>query len=115
VGTRRSLGLLRGKQNENRGVPVLILTRGLDESLRIGDDVTLTILSVRGKQVRVGVTAPRSVSVHRQEVYERIQRDLAVQAQDAADEMSEQDEDGADERRGNQLHDVNPSDRLNNT
>jgi len=51
---------------------MLILTRRLDETLRIGDDVTLTILGVRGKQVRIGVNAPRSVPVHRQETHERM-------------------------------------------
>ena len=49
---------------------MLILTRRLDETLRIGDDVTLTILGVRGKQVRIGVNAPPSVPVHRQETCE---------------------------------------------
>jgi carbon storage regulator len=94
---------------------MLILTRRPVESLRIGDEVRVTVLGVRGKEVRVGVSAPRSVSVHRQEVYERIQRELAAQAHDGANEVSEQDEDGADQRHGNQLHDENPSDRLNNT
>jgi len=94
---------------------MLILTRRLDESLRIGDDVTLTILGVRGKQVRIGVNAPRSVPVHRQETHERMRRELAAQAAYAGNEMPEEDEEGADPRQGNQLHDENPSDRSNNT
>ena len=52
---------------------MLILSRRTDESIVIGDDVTITILSVKGKQVRIGITAPSDVSVHREEIYERIQ------------------------------------------
>jgi len=52
---------------------VLILSRRTDESIVIGDEVTITILSVKGKQVRIGVTAPPDVSVHREEIYQRIQ------------------------------------------
>jgi carbon storage regulator len=51
---------------------MLILTRKLGESIRIGDDVTLTVLSVKGNQIRLGVDAPREVEVHRQEIYDRI-------------------------------------------
>ncbi|TLY83328.1 MAG: carbon storage regulator CsrA [Gammaproteobacteria bacterium] len=91
---------------------MLILTRRLDETLRIGDDVTLTILGVRGKQVRIGVNAPRSVPVHRQETCEPMRRELAAQAPFPRNEMAEE---GADQRQGSQLHNQNPSDRLNNT
>lgn len=52
---------------------MLILTRGLNQVVRIGHDITITICGVRGGQVRVGVTAPKEISVHREEVYERIQ------------------------------------------
>ena len=51
---------------------MLILTRHLGESVMIGDEVTVTILGVRGSQVRVGINAPKHVAVHREEVYERI-------------------------------------------
>ncbi len=51
---------------------MLILTRRVGESVMIGDEVTVTVLGVKGNQVRIGVTAPKSVSVHRQEIYERI-------------------------------------------
>lgn len=51
---------------------MLILTRKLGESIRIGDDITLTVLSVKGNQIRLGVDAPRDVEVHRQEIYDRI-------------------------------------------
>ena len=51
---------------------MLILTRRLGESLKVGEDVTITVLGVKGCQVRIGVAAPRSVAVHREELYERI-------------------------------------------
>ena len=52
---------------------MLILTRRVGESLMIGDDVTITVLGVKGNQVRIGVNAPRDVAVHREEIYDRIQ------------------------------------------
>jgi carbon storage regulator len=52
---------------------MLILTRRPGESVKIGDDITITVLGVRGNQLRLGFTAPRSVAVHREEVYVRIQ------------------------------------------
>ena len=54
---------------------MLILTRRVGETVMIGDEVTVTVLGVRGNQVRVGVNAPKTVSVHREEIYERIQRE----------------------------------------
>ena len=54
---------------------MLILTRRVGESLMIGDDITITVLGVKGNQVRIGVNAPRDVAVHREEIYERIKRE----------------------------------------
>ena len=51
---------------------MLILTRRVNESLMIGDEVTITVLGVKGNQVRLGVNAPKDVAVHREEIYERI-------------------------------------------
>lgn len=52
---------------------MLILTRRVGETLMIGDEVSVTVLGVKGNQVRIGVNAPRHVSVHREEIYQRIQ------------------------------------------
>ena len=54
---------------------MLILTRRVGETVMIGDDVTVTILGVKGNQVRVGINAPKNVAVHREEIYERIKRE----------------------------------------
>ena len=52
---------------------MLILTRKANETIRINDDISITVISVSGQQVRIGVTAPESVAVHREEIYQRIQ------------------------------------------
>jgi carbon storage regulator len=70
---------------------MLILTRKVHESLMIGDDVRVTILEVKGTQVRIGVSAPKDVAVHREEIYKRIQ-----DVQPSSDEESSEGE-----KRGN--------------
>ncbi len=57
---------------------MLILTRRVGERLIIGDDVTVTILSIKGNQIRVGIDAPREVKVHREEVFQRILKERGV-------------------------------------
>jgi len=54
---------------------MLILTRRTGETLNIGDDIEVTVLDVKGNQVRIGITAPEEVAVHRQEIYERIREE----------------------------------------
>lgn len=54
---------------------MLILTRRVGETVMIGDEVTITVLGVKGNQVRVGINAPKNVAVHREEIYERIKRE----------------------------------------
>ena len=54
---------------------MLVLSRQKDESIMIGDDVEITIVDIRGDKIRLGINAPRSISVHRKEIYEAIQRE----------------------------------------
>lgn len=60
---------------------MLILTRRVGETVVIGDDVTVTVLGVKGNQVRLGVNAPREVAVHREEIFERIKRERSDESQ----------------------------------
>ena len=66
---------------------MLILTRRIGETLMVGDDVTITVLGVKGNQVRIGVNAPKDVAVHREEIYERIQSEKA--GNDTENELSD--------------------------
>ena len=63
---------------------MLILTRRVGETVVIGDDVTVTVLGVKGNQVRLGVNAPREVTVHREEIFERIKRERTEDEPQAA-------------------------------
>jgi carbon storage regulator len=68
---------------------MLILTRKVGEALVIGDDVVVNVLGVKGNQVRIGVNAPKKVSVHREEIYDRIQAEKnAVQSESEDDKFN---------------------------
>lgn len=61
-------------------MPMLVLTRKPNQSIMIGDDIEVTVLEVRGEQVRIGVNAPKHIPVHRREIYEEIQQQRAQAA-----------------------------------
>lgn len=67
---------------------MLVLSRKLDESIIIGDDVVITVVDVKGEQVKIGISAPKTVSIHRKEVYEAIQEENRAAA---ASRMQEHD------------------------
>ena len=63
---------------------MLILTRRVGETVMIGNDVTVTVLGVKGNQVRIGIQAPKNVAVHREEIFERIKREAEAASEQAA-------------------------------
>ena len=68
---------------------MLILTRRIGETLMVGDDVTITVLGVKGNQVRIGVNAPKEFAVHREEIYQRIQKEKSGEDEDIDTDSAE--------------------------
>ena len=75
--------------DKQKELDMLVLSRQKDESIMVGDDVEITIVDVRGDKVRLGITAPKRISVHRREVYDAIQREKAEKAENAAKESEQ--------------------------
>jgi len=77
---------------------MLILTRRVGETLKVGNDVDVTVLGVKGNQIRIGIKAPKSVAVHREEIFDRIQREAELAARsDQSQRTPPKDEEAADE------------------
>ncbi len=67
---------------------MLVLSRKKDESIIIGDDIVITVVDIKGEQVKIGVTAPKTVSIHRKEVYEAIQEENRAAANSQMQNLS---------------------------
>ncbi len=68
---------------------MLVLTRKVNQSIMIGDDIEVVVLEVRGEQVRLGIKAPRNVTVHRREIYDAIQKENLMSAQTQPEDVPE--------------------------
>lgn len=73
-------------QKEN---PMLVLSRKKDEKIVIGDHITLMVIDIRGDKVRLGIEAPKDVAVHRQEVYEAIQKEMELEQQQKTEQTDQ--------------------------
>ena len=69
----------RSRRKIDRGLEMLVLSRKKDEKIVIGDSITLMVIEIRGDKVRIGIDAPRDVTVHREEIYEAIKRETTEQ------------------------------------
>ena len=87
---------------------MLVLTRKRNESIVINDVIRVTVVDIRGDKVRLGIEAPRDISVHRQEVYELIQRQLEQKRQAESTAGEEQAKDGADQAQDSSEQPASP-------
>jgi carbon storage regulator len=78
-----------GTEDQGGKYKMLILTRRVGETVMIGNDVTVTVLGVKGNQVRIGINAPKNVAVHREEIYERIKREQQGESQGESQNAAE--------------------------
>lgn len=87
---------------------MLVLSRQRDETIMIGDDVEITVVDIRGDKVRLGITAPRSIQVHRKEVYDAIKREneraAGLKPDDVADVIDRRAQSGSPRRDKNDKH-----------
>jgi carbon storage regulator len=81
---------------------MLVLSRQRDESIMIGDDVEITIVDVRGDKVRLGITAPKSIPVHRREIYDAIQREKSQSEAGETGETTEAEAEAVPEKKAQQ-------------
>ena len=80
---------------------MLILSRRAGESLKIGDEVTITVLGIKGNQVRIAIDAPREIAVHREEIYYRIKHEQEMKSPDSEAVESDDHEEEIDDNFGN--------------
>src|SRR3989449_11779060 len=85
---RRGFGVCSSRPLAQEGASMLVLSRQRDETVMIGDDVEVTVVDIRGDKVRLGIVAPKEISVHRKEVYDAIRRENRAAAQISPEDLA---------------------------